>query len=51
MIDGALRILVIAMGVPFIWWLCGPVGQRDRPGRRERDETRERDARVDTQGR
>ena len=51
MIDGVLRILVITLGLLFIWWLCGPVGQRDRPVRRERDETRERDARVDAQGR
>jgi hypothetical protein len=51
MIDGVLRILVIALGLLVIWWLCGPVGQRDRPVGRERDETRERDARVDAQGR
>jgi len=51
MIDGVLRILVIALGLLFIWWLCGPGGQRARPGRPEGSEAGESEARVDAQGR
>ena len=51
MIDGVLRILVIALGLLFIWWLCGPVGQRARPARQEGSEARESGAQVDAQGR
>ena len=51
MIDGVLRILVVAVGLLFIWWLCGPAAQGDRPARREGDDAREGDARVDVQSR
>jgi hypothetical protein len=33
MIDGVLRVLVVAVGLLLIWWLCGPAAQGDRPGR------------------
>ena len=49
--EGLLRILVVALGLLVIWWLCGPVGQRDRAARREGSETPESEARVEAQGR
>lgn len=51
MIDGVLRILIIALGLLFIWWLCGPAGQRARLGRQEGSEAGESEARIDGQGR
>jgi hypothetical protein len=51
MIDGVLRILIVALGLLLIWWLCGPAGQRARPARREGSEAAESEAHVDAQGR
>ena len=51
MIDGVLRILIIAVGLLIIWWLFGPAGERDRLARREGDEAGDRDARVDARRR
>jgi hypothetical protein len=51
MIDGVLRILVIALGLLIVWWLCGPVGQRARLVRQDGSEASESEARVDGQGR
>ena len=50
MMEGILRVLVVALGLLFIWWLCGPAVQRDRPARRE-GEALESEARVDAPGR
>lgn len=49
MMDGVLRVLIVALGLLFIWWLRGPAGQRSRPARRERNEARAHEAHVDTQ--
>ena len=51
MMEGLLRILVVALGLLFIWWLCGPAGQRGRSARREGSEARESEAHVDAPGR
>jgi hypothetical protein len=47
--EGLLRILVVALGLLVIWWLCGPTAQRDRPVRREASEASESEA-VDARG-
>ena len=49
--EGLLRILVIALGLLLIWWLCGPAGPRDRSVRREGSEARESEAPVDARRR
>lgn len=51
MMEGLLRVLVVALGLLFIWWLCGPAAQRDRPARREGSEVPESEAHVDARGR
>jgi hypothetical protein len=51
MIDGVLRVLVVAVGLLLIWWLCGPAAQGDRAARREGDDAQEGDARVDARSR
>ena len=51
MIDGVLRILVTALGLLIIWWLCGPADQRARLARQDGREAGARQARVDGQGR
>ena len=51
MIDGLLRILVIALGLLVIWWLCGPADQRARLARQDGREAGESQPRVDGQGR
>jgi hypothetical protein len=51
MMEGLLRVLVVALGLLCIWWLCGPAGQRDRSARREGREERESEAHVDARGR
>jgi hypothetical protein len=51
MLDGVLRILVVSLGLLFIWWLCGPPGQRGRVARRQGSEVSESEAHVDAQGR
>jgi hypothetical protein len=51
MIDGVLRILVIALGLLVIWWLCGPADQRARLARQDGREAGESQPRVDGQGR
>jgi hypothetical protein len=51
MIDGVLRISLIALGLLLIWWLCGPADQRARLGRQEGSEAAEGKARLDGQGR
>lgn len=51
MIDGLLRILIVALGLLFVWWLCGPAGQRGGSARREGNEARESEAHVDAQSR
>ncbi len=45
--EGVLRILVVALGLLFIWWLCGPAVQRDRSARRDGSEVPESEARVE----
>lgn len=47
MIDGVLRILVTALGLLIIWWLCGPADQRARLARQDGREAGESQARVD----
>lgn len=42
MMEGLLRILVVALGLLLIWWLCGPI----EPARREGS-----GARADARGR
>jgi hypothetical protein len=51
MIDGVFRILVIALGLLVIWWLCGPPDQRARLARQDGREAGESQPRVDGQGR
>jgi hypothetical protein len=51
MIDGVLRILIIALGLLVIWWLCGPADQRARLTRQDGREAGESQPRVDGQGR
>ena len=51
MTEGVLRVLVVTLGLLFIWWLCGPSGQSDRLARREDSEARESEAQVDASGR
>lgn len=51
MIDGLIRILVIALGLLVIWWLCGPADQRARLARQDGREAGERQTRVDGQDR
>jgi hypothetical protein len=51
MMEGVLRVLVVALGLLFIWWLCGPAGQPDRSARRDGSEAREGEAHVDAPGR
>ena len=51
MIDGVFRILVIALGLLVIWWLCGPADQRARLTRQDGREAGESQPRVDGQGR
>lgn len=50
MMEGLLRILVVALGLLFIWWLCGPAVQRDRSARRDGSEVPESEAHVDVRG-
>jgi hypothetical protein len=35
MIDGVLRILVVAVGLLLIWWLCGPTARSTDDAGRE----------------
>jgi hypothetical protein len=49
MIDDVLRILVIALGLFVIWWLCGPADQRARLARQDGREAGESQASVDDQ--
>ena len=51
MIDGVFRILVIALGLLVIWWLCGPADQRARLASQNDREPGERKAGVDGRGR
>jgi hypothetical protein len=51
MMDGVLRILIVALGLLFIWWLCGPTGPRARSARQEGSEARESEVHLDAQGR
>jgi hypothetical protein len=50
MMEGLVRILVVALGLLFIWWLCGPAAQRDRPARREGEAPEGDAAHVDVRG-
>lgn len=49
--DGLLGILVIALGLLLIWWLCDPTVPRNRSVRREGSEARESETPVDARGR
>lgn len=49
--EGLLRILVVALGLLVIWWLCGPAGQRDRSAHGEGSEVPESEGHVDARGR